>query len=119
MEKKEIEKKKKKKRKDISIQVVIIKGPRRAPPFAFVENRFCCFVLFLFLFLLIPSSSCSFCSSFVYYHHSFVCEKMARLVGAGGLDVAGLLALVADALAVGFSGAVARDVADFAAWTYN
>jgi hypothetical protein len=43
-------------------------------------------------------------------------KRKWRLVGAGRLDVAGLLALVADTLAVGFGGAVARDVADLAAW---
>ena len=37
------------------------------------------------------------------------------LVGAGRLDVTGLLALVAHALTLGLGGAVARDVADFAA----
>ena len=39
-----------------------------------------------------------------------------NLVGAGRLDVAGLLALVADALAVGFGCAVTGDVADLATW---
>lgn len=43
-------------------------------------------------------------------------REYSRLVGAGGLDVAGLLALVADALAVGFGCAVTRNVADLAAW---
>ena len=38
------------------------------------------------------------------------------LLGAGGLDVAGLLALVASALLAGLRWALARKVADFAAW---
>lgn len=37
------------------------------------------------------------------------------LVGASGLDVAGLLALVADTFAAGLSGAVTGNVADLAA----
>lgn len=41
-------------------------------------------------------------------------EKERRLVGARGLDVAGLLALVADTLVGGLGGAVARKVADLA-----
>lgn len=44
-------------------------------------------------------------------------QKLAArcLVGAGGLDVAGLLALVADAVVADLSGAVARKVADLTA----
>ena len=38
------------------------------------------------------------------------------LVGASGLDVTGLLALVADALTLGLSRAVAGDMANLAAW---
>jgi hypothetical protein len=41
-------------------------------------------------------------------------QAMSTLVRASGLNVAGLLALVAHALTLGLSGAVARDVADFA-----
>lgn len=40
---------------------------------------------------------------------------MSTLVRASGLNVTGLLALVAHALTLGLSGAVARDVTDFAA----
>lgn len=40
------------------------------------------------------------------------------LVGARGLDVAGLLALVADTLAAGLSGAVSGNVANLAACSY-
>lgn len=45
-------------------------------------------------------------------------EDIARsiLVGAGGLNVAGLLALVADTLTAGLSGAVSGNVADLAAY---
>lgn len=42
-------------------------------------------------------------------------QAMGTLVRASGLNVAGLLALVAHALTLGLGGAVARDVADFAA----
>lgn len=38
------------------------------------------------------------------------------LVGAGGLNVAGLLALVADTLTTGLGGAVAGDVANLTTW---
>jgi hypothetical protein len=40
---------------------------------------------------------------------------MGILVRASGLNVTGLLALVAHALTLGFRGAVTRDVANFAA----
>lgn len=43
-------------------------------------------------------------------------QAMGTLVRASGLNVAGLLALVAHALTLGLSGAVARDMADFAAY---
>lgn len=39
------------------------------------------------------------------------------LVGASGLDVTGLLALIANALTLGLGRAVAGDVADLTAWT--
>lgn len=40
---------------------------------------------------------------------------MGTLVRASGLNVTGLFALVAHALTLGLSGAVARDMTDFAA----
>lgn len=43
-------------------------------------------------------------------------RQTASLVGAGGLDVAGLLALVADTVVADLSGAVAGKVADLATY---
>jgi len=44
-----------------------------------------------------------------------LCISFVHLVGALGLDVAGLLALVAGTLGGGFGGAVSGEMADFAA----
>jgi len=45
-------------------------------------------------------------------------QAIKPLVGAGGLDVAGLLALVADTVVADLSRAVARKVADLTAYNW-